>query len=148
MAGRKPKPTTLKLIQGNPGKRPINKSEPVAKGEVEMPDWLSDSAKSQWEIVSKTLKQSGLLTALDSQSLALYCEAFARFKEASDALARDGAMIVTPNGMTMQSPWLAVANKSHDQMVKLLAEFGMTPSSRSKVTATKQEEVNPFARFS
>ena len=33
MAGRKPKPTAMKNLEGNPGKRKLNKDEPVpAKG--------------------------------------------------------------------------------------------------------------------
>ena len=39
--GRKPKPTALKLLEGNPGKRPINEHEPVPpKGTVKCPTWL------------------------------------------------------------------------------------------------------------
>ncbi|MEQ8198694.1 MAG: phage terminase small subunit P27 family, partial [Clostridiaceae bacterium] len=26
--GRKPKPTAIKVLEGNPGKRPLNKNEP------------------------------------------------------------------------------------------------------------------------
>ena len=112
-----------------------------------MPKWLSEAAKSQWSVMSPKLEAAGLLTDLDEATLALYCEAFARFRQASEALALDGTVTTAANGMLMQSPWLAIANKAHDQMVKLLIEFGMSPSSRSRVTVQQPEEINPFARF-
>ena len=41
MAGRKPKPTAVKKLEGNPGKRKLNMKEPVpAKGMPTCPDWL------------------------------------------------------------------------------------------------------------
>jgi hypothetical protein len=39
MAGRKPKPTAVKKLEGNPGKRKLNTKEPVpAKG---LPDFMT-----------------------------------------------------------------------------------------------------------
>ncbi|MCQ2505555.1 MAG: hypothetical protein MJ113_00045 [Lachnospiraceae bacterium] len=50
MAGRKPKSTAVNKIEGNPGKRKLNKKEPVpAKGVPECPDWLLPEAKAEWE---------------------------------------------------------------------------------------------------
>ena len=146
-AGRKPKPTAIRKLQGNPSKRPINKAEPQSQKKAVMPEWLSEAAKSQWSVMSPKLEAAGLLTDLDEATLALYCEAFSRFRQASDALTREGTVTKAANGMLMQSPWLAIANKAHDQMVKLLIEFGMSPSSRSRVTVQQPEEVNPFAIF-
>ena len=41
MAGRKPKPTALKKLEGNPGKRKLNTKEPVPeKGMPDCPKWL------------------------------------------------------------------------------------------------------------
>ena len=46
MAGRKPKPTAVKKLEGNPGKRKLNSKEPVpAKGIPACPDWLMPEAK-------------------------------------------------------------------------------------------------------
>ena len=46
---------------------------------------------------------------------------------------RYGAVIKAPSGFPVQSPFLAIANKAHEQMVKLLTEFGMTPAARTRV---------------
>lgn len=44
--GRKPKPTALKVLEGNPGHRPLNKKEPLPKGRLpRCPDWLEDDAR-------------------------------------------------------------------------------------------------------
>ena len=43
MAGRKPKPTALKKLEGNPGKRKLNMKEPVpAKGMAEWDGYYHD----------------------------------------------------------------------------------------------------------
>ena len=48
--GRKPKPTALKVLEGNPGKRPLNDREPVPpKGTLKCPAWLLPEAKKEWK---------------------------------------------------------------------------------------------------
>ena len=50
MAGRKPKPTALKKLEGNPGKRKLNTKEPVpGKGMSDCPKWLLPEAKEEWK---------------------------------------------------------------------------------------------------
>ena len=47
--GRKPKPTAVKVLEGNPGKRPLNMFEPVPdKVAPECPSWLNDEAKAEF----------------------------------------------------------------------------------------------------
>ena len=49
MAGRKPKPTSLKVLEGNPGKRQLNPNEPKPDASVpKCPAWLSKEAKREW----------------------------------------------------------------------------------------------------
>lgn len=140
MSGRKPKPTALKLITGNPGKRALPKFEPKPQPGAEMPDWLSDEAKAQWALVAQQLEASGILTQIDGPALGLYCEAFARWRHANDQVVKFGSVVKAPSGFPVQSPFLAIANRAWDQMMKALVEFGMTPSSRSRVTANGPQE--------
>lgn len=74
MAGRKPKPTFLKLLQGNPGKRELPQNEPQPakpKGAVpKAPRHLSDPARKQWRVVAKQLAGANILTELDAHALA------------------------------------------------------------------------------
>lgn len=147
MAGRKPVPTALKLVRGNPGKRPINRNEPRPSREVVMPDWLSPEAAKHWPIVAKLLHDAGLLTAIDVTALGLYCESFARWKHANAQIMRFGTVVKSPNGYPIQSPYLSIANKAHEQMTRLLAEFGMTPASRMRCTVAKPDDPSPYAKF-
>lgn len=66
MAGRKPKPTAVKKLEGNPGKRKLNTKEPVpAKGMPDCPEWLLPEAKKEWERLADLMNQMGVLTEVD-----------------------------------------------------------------------------------
>src|SRR5271167_2051839 len=78
--GRKPKPTYLKLVTGNPGRRPIKGDrEPAAGGLPQAPAELAGDARTEWRRVARTLHRAGLLATLDRAALAAYCQAFARW---------------------------------------------------------------------
>ena len=56
MAGRKPKPTAPKKLEGNPGKRKLNTKEPVPeKGMPDCPKWLLPEAKEEWRRLCQKL---------------------------------------------------------------------------------------------
>ena len=139
--GRKPKPTQLKVLEGNPGKRRLRKDEPQPKAKLPGPPaQLSAEAKREWWRLGKQLATLGLLTNIDRAALALYCQAWARWLEAEKALKTYGVMVKSPNGFPMQSPYLAVANKAMEQIRAMLTEFGMSPSSRTRVHAAPQAD--------
>ena len=139
MAGRKSKPTNLKVLTGNPGKRALNKNEPKPKmATIKPPPGLSKLAKKHWRQVAAHLVACGLLTEADKPAFSLYCEAYAKWADANEMIATHGTVVKSPNGFPVQSPYLAIANRAHDQMVKLLVEFGMTPSSRSGISVEPQ----------
>lgn len=147
MANR-PVPTALKLLRGNPGHRPINENEPKPDPGAEMPADLSPQAAEIWPQIAEQLQRAGVLTQIDAPALALYCEAYARWKDANDKVVKLGAVVRSPNGFPMQSPYLPIANKAFEQMRRMLIEFGMTPASRSKVTAVgKSGPKNRFDKF-
>ena len=75
--GRKPKPTALKLLEGNPGKRPINEHEPIPpKGTVKCPTWLEPEAKKERKRLAPSLEAMGVLTQADLTAFAGYCQAY------------------------------------------------------------------------
>jgi P27 family predicted phage terminase small subunit len=141
MRGRKPVPTHLKIIRGNPGKRPLPENEPQPEFGAEMPAWLSDVAKEHWPAIATQLEEIGLLTKLDAPALAIYCEAFVQWKSANDIVIKHGPIVKHPKtGYPMRSPYLRVAKDAFDQMIKMMSEFGMTPTSRARVTTTKKKQ--------
>ncbi len=101
------------------------------------PPHLQGEARKEWSRVGRKLLAFGLVTEVDRSALAIYCQAWARWVEAEGQLARYGTVVKSPNGYPMQSPYLAIANKAMDQMAKILVEFGMSPSSRSRVSVTQ-----------
>jgi len=148
MRGRKPKPTHLKLVQGNPGKRSLNDQEPPAAPALPpMPRYLSKAARREWRTLVPLLKSSGLLTNLDACAFGLYCSALARVAEAERELAEHGMTVTSPTGIMRPSPWFYVASKSTAQIIALSAEFGLTPASRSRVKVDLKPEEDDFDRY-
>lgn len=133
--GRKPKPTALKVLEGNPGGRALNKSEPRPTGVPVCPDWLEDEAKAEWERTAPRLEEIGVLTEVDGMAFAGYCQAYARWREAEEFLTQHGSIIRTPNGYLQQVPQVSIAQTNLKIMLKFCAEFGLTPSSRSRISA-------------
>lgn len=147
MRGRKPVPTQLRIVRGNPSKRPLPKDEPQPALDAQMPQWMSPAAEKHWPIVAEQLHAAGLLTVLDVPALALYCEAFARWQDANEKVVKHGAVVKGAAGYPVKSPYLSVANRAYEQMVRMLEQFGMTPSSRSRVTGTKPDQSAQYAKF-
>lgn len=127
-------PAKLKVLRGNPGRRPIKAHAEPESVAPECPAVLAGEAKAEWDRIVPELLVAGLLARLDRAALAAYCSAYARWVEAELALRTHGVLIKAPSGYPMVSPYLTVANKAMEQMTRLLVEFGMSPSSRSRVT--------------
>lgn len=138
-AGRKPKPTAMKELEGNPGRRKLNKREPkVNSGIPVCPSWLLPEAKSEWKRLAKKLHQIGILTVNDRTTFAAYCQSYARWKEANEHLEHEGSVCFTKNGFEQPSAWVSIANTSQKLMMQAAAEFGLTPSVRSRLAASSE----------
>lgn len=134
MRGRKPKPTAVKLHNGNPGRRPLNPNEPQLPSTLpRCPPHLSAAAKAEWRRLARTLNRMGVLTLGDRAAFAAYCQAYGRWVEAEQKLAETPVLLKTPSGYVQQSPWLSIANKQMELMGKYMAELGLTPAARSRV---------------
>ena len=134
--GRKPKPTALKVLEGNPGKRPLNKNEPKPeKKSPKCPSWLEPEAKKEWRRMSKILEELGILTEIDASAFSGYCQAYARWKEAEEFLTKHGTIFKTPSGYIQQVPQVSIAQTYLKIMKDFCSEFGLTPSARSRIHA-------------
>lgn len=166
--GPAPKPTALRILQGNPGKLKINSKEPhppKAEDDLEPPAWLSNAGQEAFRRLRADLPW---LTVSDLDLFAGYCNAFARWREAEDFLTAHGMMFVVrepakgnspgeggreTKGLIkyMQSyPQVAHAAKYYSQMVAAGRELGLSPASRTRIgwgdqqkgkTKTPQEEM-------
>ncbi|WP_108663811.1 phage terminase small subunit P27 family [Acuticoccus kandeliae] len=134
MRGRKRVPTAMKRANGNPGKRKLNENEPQPPStKPYCPEHLSPTAKREWRRIAGTLHEMGVVTSVDRAALAAYCQAYGRWAEAEQKLAEGPTLIKTPSGYVQQSPWLGVANRQMELMVKYMSELGITPASRSRI---------------
>jgi P27 family predicted phage terminase small subunit len=145
MPGPKPTPTHLKLIRGNPGKRPIRpEPQPAQTAEVpEPPSFLTGYAADEWWRVAPELYRLGLLTLVDVMPLAAYAQAYADWRTASEALAKmrekdpvTGALLVKGDGGSpMQNPLVKIVARAADDMVSFAGHFGMSPAARARISA-------------
>lgn len=148
MRGRRPKPTRLKLLTGNPGKRPLNKDEPTPEAAVpDCPPELGPVAKQEWDRLVAQLVPLRILTHLDRAALASYCSAYSLWAEATQAIRTYGAMVKSPTGYPIQSPYVSIANRQTEIMMRIASEFGFTPASRSRISAPAEPEQTLFDAF-
>ena len=148
MAGRKPKPTHLRLLQGNPGKRPLNVNEPKPSLDIpNPPEHLNEVGRKEWTRLAEQLQRLGLLTSVDWTAFAAYCTVFSRWVDAEEALKKTGPVVKSPSGYPIISPFYTVANQSLQQIRSYLTEFGMTPASRSRISLGNPGSKDPMEDF-
>ncbi len=143
--GPPPQPTALKLAAGNPGHRPLNQSEPKPEAVTPTcPPHLSRAAKAEWKRIVPELEKLGLLTRIDRAALAAYCGSWARWVQAEKKLDKGNLVVIAPNGYETPSAWFTISRTAADQMRKFLVEFGLTPSSRSRLSVEKPKAADPL----
>jgi len=153
MAGRRPSPTAMKVLAGNPGHRPLNAEEPQPpKGIPEMPKGMACAARREWKLITHELSILGLLTVVDGKALGEYCKlmglAEVYYKEAlrkpmveEPQFDKTGMCVgekLKANPATAAYLGCSKAAKAY------LIEFGLTPASRTKLKIQKPKDVDPF----
>lgn len=105
---------------------------PTPMQDLECPPELPPVARDEWNRIVGELIALGVLSKFDRGPLAIYCGAFAMWIEAMDALQQFGTMIKSPSGYPVQSPYVAIANRQAEMMLRIAGEFGFTPAARSR----------------
>lgn len=140
--GRKALPTHLKVLAGNPGKQRLPKGEPEPPpGMPDPPSQLKGYALGEWDRIAQGLNNMGVLSYWDRECLGAYCVAYSRWRHAEEELQKleykNGVLaalvLQTKQGNWIQQPLIGIANKAAGDMVRFAAEFGMTPSARSRL---------------
>lgn len=148
MRGPAKTPTHINLLKGNPGKRPINKNEPMPeKGKPKAPRYLKKMPRYWFEKLSDELDDIGVLTKLDSKALELLVEAYSEYRHHSDVLDKDGYTYKTNEGLIKPHPAATMKADAWKRAKAMLDSFGMTPSSRTKVSTISKDEVDPMEAF-
>jgi len=140
----KPKPTALKILEGNPGKRPLPKNEPKPDlALMPCPEYLKDDdiAYGEWNRIVPELYKIGLLTKIDKVALELYCSQYSIYRKSFE-LIKDKSVASVDKRRASQ------ATREAAKIIKTVAvEFGMTPSSRSRISLPGESVDDEFKRL-
>jgi P27 family predicted phage terminase small subunit len=92
-------------------------------------------------------KRQGLLTSIDSQAFAVYCQSYAELIEAESELIAGGKTQTTKDGFVRKSPWLSVRDEAHKRMQQIGGQFGFSPSSRTRIEVKPKNDKNDKAQY-
>lgn len=142
MRGRKPKPDRLRLLDNTV--RVVGSDNPPTA-----PDWLDGDARREWDRILDGLSKAYIVTPLDALSLASYCRTYAMWRAADAVVIREGVTFVDGNGNIRAHPAAKLCVSLFEAMRRMAAEFGFTPSARSRLACPKPEaaEVDEFEAF-
>jgi len=155
-AGRKPKPTNLHLLNGNPSKIDLttraNNEPQFEKIYPDCPEYLDKFAKREWNRLSPELERLGLLFKVDMAAFEAYCKNYSTQCQADEIIQEEGLIIKTyginKNGeefliKIQKHPAVAIRSDAFEKMKAFSIEFGFTPASRARVNAIGQDEEKP-----
>ena len=145
--GPKPLPMNVHMLRGNAGHKPLaDLVDQAVRPDVEIPDcptFLGADGKREWKRISAHLAKLGLISQIDRAMLAGYCEAWDTLSWATkrraelnkgDPTGEKGRIGTTPSGYRQISELQQITNRALEQLRTFAAEFGMSPSSRGRVT--------------
>lgn len=156
--GRKAKPVSLQLLDGN--KNRLTKKEIKERQETEdrlkppsdkvrPPTWLGKFGKKEFRRIVKEMHELDLLTNIDVAALAAYCDAYEDYIDCTAIIQEEGLMVEYTNKAAetnkVPHPLLTKKKQLHEQMKALAVEFGLTPSARAKLAMPKKEKKEPSA---
>lgn len=154
MKGRKKIPDEVKSLRGTDqpcrvaGQAPASGTTVVALPKT----GLKGTAKKVFAVVATELINKNLLDVVGVDLVLAYCREMGLYHDMMRDIEREGVTVdvVTKNGVVTQiNPKRKVAEGALSSAKALAAEFGMTPSSRSRVAALLNEKTtqDEFAEF-
>lgn len=149
--GRTAQPAALRLIKGRaPGKdsagREVKAGPAFKRLPPEAPEWLSEEAAAEWARVVPGLARLDLLKPEDRAALAAYCEAWASFRVATEAVQREGLTIEAKQGL-LPHPAVGMARAAGREVRAWAAHFGLTPSTEQALARGSENEPDPDNPF-
>lgn len=157
MGGRPRIPRELKELHGSLNAT-RDKELPI-KGTIviglEAPSDLNEWGQRYWLDIMEEYQRLGIITRVDVGALHSVCYWFGLMNEAADIVSAKGLEVevekVTPKGesytVTETNPMIAVADKAFKNYIAMCREFGLTPASRTRISAPDQKDGDKFAEF-
>lgn len=154
MTRRGPAPTPeakLRLAGSRRAGQCKNAPQPK-QSDLQPPEWINDDAKAVWAELAPKLKASGCMTELDENAITRYCVDWVRWKQAILFIEKHGETFPIKDDKgklkyLQQLPQVAIASKLAQSLMRLDQEFGMTPSSRTRIGVEIKPEPNEKSRF-
>jgi P27 family predicted phage terminase small subunit len=140
--GRHKKSTSLKVLSGNPGKRPIDLDEvKPAPADDPCPKWLDRYDKEVWKEIYPKLEKNGQLAETDILDFTNMCISAGLIRKAYMDMKKAKKLTeTTPSGYRQQIPEIGIINTAIKNVTTLCAKFGMSPSDRSGLINPKAKE--------
>ena len=146
--GRKPEPTELKLAKGTYRKNPQrrNHDEPeVAKGIPDQPDGLDEIAIACWKDTCQQMEDMRTLSPVFAKAIEQYARTWSQLKQVETMVADTGIVLVVQKTdgtvETRRNQFTLEMHKLADRLLKIQAELGLTPSSKSSVRASRPKGI-------
>lgn len=162
MRGKKPIPTNLKILNGNPGKRPLPKNEPRPAPVTKIPSppsILNAPAKAAWKRLAPELDRLGLLTVSDLETFTVACQSYGIWVECEKYFKQKDPDTGKPYGRTykytnkngstneIERPEVKIGQKAIDHFKAFMTEFGLTPASRTRIEVKPAEGDDPMEKI-
>lgn len=149
MAGRPRKPSHLKIVTGTAQKCRMNPDEPTPeRGAPDAPEFLSPRAAEIYAELCAHLDGMGVLSVVDARVVSMAASRLEEVEITTASVEDGGRTYETTNQngerMIRPNPMVAQRSEAMRHAHALLSELGLTPASRSKVSANKKGAGNPF----
>ena len=135
--GPAPRPTALRLLNGETRPSRINQAEPLPPdAELEPPEWLGSGGRQEWDRIVGDLTHMRVGRRIDSTALGVLAELTAQFALAARLVDQDGVLIKDKDGNPRRNPAALMARGLADEIRLMSREFGLTPASRASLTTS------------
>jgi P27 family predicted phage terminase small subunit len=141
MRGRKPKPTAKKKLEGNPGKRKLNKREPKPRISAKITPAQIDAGMYAFvDQYLPLLQEMRIFTDVDQAAFELMSVHYAMAWRAAEIVQAQGLVIKDKFDQMHKHPALQILRDNSALFKSYAAEFGMTPSARSRIQVPLPEQ--------
>ena len=148
MKGRKQKHPKIKLLEGNPGKRPLTSvMDKGLKMKIKKPDFFDKYAREIWDELAPQLIADGRLTPLTRAGFEILCVLKGRMIKIEEELQSQNFLKQGYRKDSVKNPLLTIYKTTVDQFFKFATEYGLTPLSRQRLVLESSEPDDSFLRF-
>lgn len=145
--GPAPKPNRLKILAGNPGRRPLNDDEPQPKlvTRLNAPVELDSHGLKFWRYYATLLKRIRVLSEADIHALAAAAQWWSVYQRAMEGLKNGLTQVTEANG-EVAKPSVGIAKQAFSQCWAIMSAFGLNPGDRAKLRAIPPDADDDPAR--